>query len=319
MSCQVCVCNQGIPNSGFACSPLLDITNRFVFVNTYRSAGIKNRIDLSDTINTAFFTTLINESRSTYRWFPTPQLKDITDERAESKYFDFTDGTRQFLQQGSRSVEAKVPGLAGEASPQMLSFFDALKCTDLSVYIISNAGQLIGKVSSDGLFLEPFKVDAQSLSATFVKASPTVPQHILLRFDFAITEKDSNIRMIDCDELGGADLLSLTGLLDLTAVLTDKSVTGFTMTLETNYGTLLNPVLATGFLAAEVYSSDSDTSAKVYNETDSLDVNVTSLTETSDGVYDMVFPAQDAGDVLTFYLKKNGYAITDVTYTVVTS
>lgn len=309
MACNACSCSDGIPNSGFACGPLMKRAYKFVFLQTYDSTNAKNKILFSDTLNQAYFTALINQEDASKRWFPTPALTNPGTARAEAKYFESDSGSKYFLQQGTRSAEAMI--IEG-AYPQIQGQLEALRCvSELSMYVITESGQLIGKLSDDELSLEPFKLSPQSLTPIFNPLTASEPQHIKLSFDYDISEADSKIRMFDCNEVGGADLLALRGLLDLNIAVSSQTQEGFVLTISTDFGTMKNPVMVTGLTAESFRSFDSGEAGFVFvdNGSSEADVEIT-VEETSDGVYAVAYDAEQEFGNAAFEVAATGYAVT---------
>lgn len=315
MACNSTPCNAGGQNLGFACTPWIKRALKFVFVQTYDQNGDKNSIPYTATLDQDYFDALVNNAQSAQRWYPTPKVDNPSSTRAEAKTWESDTGSKVFLQEGARTISALILKESGGNSPQMQGKLEGWR--DMSTpafYIITTENQLVGKESADGTALEPIQFDAASLVAAFNFLNADTPQHIALSFDWSISEKDSQLRMFDCSELGGADLTGLTGMLDMVIEVSDSTVDGFTMTVSTIYGTPLNPVRVTGLTDTNLFGYDGTTATQgsIYNETTDSTVTV-DITETDeDGVYTVVYgSAQANSDVLKFYLSKSGYEISD--------
>jgi hypothetical protein len=106
------------------------------------------------------------------------------------------------------------------------------------------------------------------------------------------------------------DLFDLRGLLDVYGTTpTAISTTGFTITLETFFGSMKDKVEVVGLLLADFI---------LYNVTDSLPVTILTTTENPDGTYAFTFAAQTSGDVLKLSVDKNGFDSTPLETVVIT-
>lgn len=311
-ACNDCECGKLMKNSNFGCVPTIEVTHKLIFQSTFDSAGNRNRVLLTDVLNQAYFDAMINHADPTKRWYPTPAFKNINDVRGENKSFEFDDQTTEFLAEGARRFEGMIPGISGSGanSAQMKSIIESVRCGDYSVYAVTVKNQLAGNLSSDGLGIEGVEIDEQSISAMFVKKTNTTPQHLLTSFNWSQITGDDRLRVIDCGEVGGANLMALRGLFEVCYDLLEITTTTLKLRLRTLFGTEKNPITVDGLVAADFVSSDSGATSKIFNETDNADVSITGVTENPDGTYELTFAAQDAGDILIPFAKKTGYDFT---------
>lgn len=310
MSCKVCDCGAGLSNTGNGCSPIMKTAKMLIAVPIYDNDGTRNGITLADTLNQAYFDALINQIDVSKRWFPYPQMKNVEDVRGDNKTETFKDQSQLFVSEGIRSFKAWIVGL--DATTVIKGKIEAGRCVKMGFFIIDLDGNLIGNISADGLTLYPIRIDENSLAAKFMKSSDDELQKIELTFNFNSTEKDENLKMITCAELGDVQLLDLVGLLDVCATITNITQTGFTATLETEFGSALNKVKDEGLESADFVSSVTAVVSKIRNSTDAADVAITSVTESAPGVYDFVIPSQDIGDTLILKPLKSGREYTCV-------
>lgn len=309
MSCNACECGVKLSDLGFDCTPEMQVAYKLVAVSTFDSTGAKNKIPFTATLNQAYFDALINQTDKSKRWYPLPSMKNIADVRGENKTFEFDDQTMEFLAEGARKFTGMIPGVSGSGanSPQMKELIEQIRCGDYSFYIVTVKNQLIGNISSDGLSLEPIEIDEQSISAMFVKKTNETPQHLLVSFNWSQINSDANLRMFDCDELGGANLMGLRGLFKVCYEILDITATTLKFILKTLWGTPANPITADGLLAADFVSAGDGTPSNLYNETDQANVAITGLVESPDGTYELTFAAQTLGDVIVVKPTKAGY------------
>lgn len=294
-----CKCDVGLGNTGTPnCQPIATVAKKLIVVPTYDSTGAKNGILLSDTLDEAYLTAKINAADASQRWFPLPVMENITHERAESISETAASGKLAFIREGIKSFSGEM----WKQSPALLGKIKEARCTNISVYIIDNDGNVIGSCPTDDGYLYPIQVDKDSWDARTVEATDTTVQKILLSFNWSDDEKDEDIRMITEDDYT-FDALASKGLLDVNATYSGISTTEFTATLSTIYGSKAALVKVKGLLAGDF---------SLFNVTSSSAVTITSVTESADGVYDFVIPAQSSADVLRLTPSKDGYDFTNV-------
>ena len=304
-------CSLTVANTGFGCTPIMEVVEKFIEVSYFKEDGTINEIDLTDTFNLAYFTALVNNADETLRWYPLPFVKNMVDERADSDFETFDDKTKIERQVGIRSVKTMITTLgnnAGAVSPQMVGKINDKKCKVSGLFGITKSKQLVGEMINDG-FLAPIRIDNGSISAKLIKTgSGATTQKIDLSFDWHIDVQDERLRTLEADEMS-TDISLLNGLLDVTATYSAISQTSFKATLKTQYGSYLNPVLVEGLVAGDM---------ALYNVTDSANVTITSVVESPDGTYLISFASQTVADVLRLTISKDGYDFTAVTAATIT-
>jgi hypothetical protein len=269
---------------------------RSLFVTpTYDSDGVKNKIAAGTEINDAFLTARLNDSDKTKRWYPIPQLENTVEERADPTLFTNPSGAIEFVKDGVKSFSSELRRRGAEFKGQI----ETCECNELSFYAVDIDGRLRGLIESieDGSpDFFPIPIQPGSFYSKMVAATEDNPEHLTFNFQYEITVKDSLLRIYP-GSLTTADLLGARGLFDVFSDVSDESTTTFTLDLRTIYtdGDNFKP---TGLVAGDF---------ALYNVTDSLAVVITTVTESSPGVYDFVFPAQSAADVLRVTPTKNGY------------
>jgi hypothetical protein len=285
----LCKCDAGGGNTGRpSCFGVFDVTKKAILVEYRNSAGDVNGIDISSLTNgildQAYLDARIKDVDPKTRWYPTPELKNVTDERDEDITEEFEDSSSVFIQEGQRSFE----GLILKGDPVLVGNMKSWRCVNMGVFFIDKSGQLIGKVTRDG-FLDPIQVSDQTFSVGLIKTTDTTIQKASVKFRVSQLEDDADLRMLDN---ATADLLGAEGLIDVTAETpTNVSTTGFEVQLNTNYGGLTSLVAAEGMEAGDF---------SIFNESTSLAVVITSVTESPSipGHYTFVIPAQTSTDVL---------------------
>ncbi len=310
MSCTACKCNVSLSNTGTGCTPLIKVAKVPIMVPIYANDGTMNGIPFSATINQAYFDALVNNTDPSKRWYPIPEVKDVKDVRAANIMEKFPDLSEVFIMEAIRTFDGIIIGSAGTgaASPQLKGKIEAARCAPVGFYFVDKDGNLIGKISSDGLSLQPIQIQEQSLACMFVKYTDTTIQKLQLTFDYSTFELDEDLRMISCNEIGDADLLHLRGLLNVCSKATSITHTGFIVELDTEYGTPISPLTDKGLVKADF---------TLYYDTQKTTITITTVTESTvtPGVYTFVIPSQNSLDSLTLTPSKNGRDYTCVVAT----
>ena len=104
---EACQCNYTLANTGLPnCEPLMQKAFKVIYMETFASDGSKNRIALTDTLDATFFEGKINESDPTKRWYPTCEMKNVTDERGDNIVESFEDQSEVIVEEGPRMFQA---------------------------------------------------------------------------------------------------------------------------------------------------------------------------------------------------------------------
>lgn len=303
-------CATGGENTGVPCVPIIRALEKFIFVPTYNSLGVANEIDVTaGPFNAAYFSALVNNTDATERWFVLPQFKNVVNTRAESLMETFEDGSKVFIEQGIRNITGLIVG--SDAPPQLKGKIVSHRGNQMSIYGIDKAGNLIGKVGSTADMLAPIELEGDTIDAIFQYTNDTTIQKIQVMFDINISEDDSQVRMLAASEMA-TSIKNLRGLNDVTSVNSAISTTGLTVTLKTEGGTPLNPVMVEGLLITDFVSSVGGATSRLYNSTDSANVTISTFTESAPGVYDLTFAGQTVSDVIVIKPLKAGFDFTAV-------
>ncbi len=298
-----CKCNVGLGNTGTGCTPIAEVAKKLILLEYFKADGTVNGITLSGTtFNNTFWSGKVNHADPKLRWYPLPDMKNVTTERAEGIKETYNDGTVGFVNQGGKSFL----GLIINGPAQLQKELETARCVDVGIFVIDKDGNLLGNGSVAGV-LQPFKLDKDSFSTRLIPATDTTLQKLEVGFNYSVDEKDEDIVMITAAEMTDSPI-NLKGLLDISHTVSGISTTGFTSTLKTKYGTPLNPVLDKGLLITDF---------AIYNVTDSAAVTILTMVETN-GVYAFTFAAQTVADVLRLTPTKVGRSYTDVIAATVT-
>ena len=128
-----CKCNVSLSNTGKpGCEPIFSVARGFVVAKLYADDGTKNRIDLTDTLDQAYFTALVNQADDSKRWFPIRGFKNVTSEKAETVFEEFEDTSKIKIREGLRSMSGLLP----KGTPNYLSKLKGYECAEFGVYVI---------------------------------------------------------------------------------------------------------------------------------------------------------------------------------------
>lgn len=290
-----CTCASGLGNTGVpSCQAVFDVTKQLIFVPYFKDDGTINGIDLGglNEIDQAYLDSRLRALDPDSRWYITPELKNVVDERGDDVQETFEDTTVAFIQEGPRTFT----GITIGQSPVLKGQLDSFRCKVIGVYAVDKSGNLIGSNAREG-FLDPVRLQEQTLSPKLVKGTDTTVQKVQIDFTVNQLEDDANLSYIGASNITGA-LLGANGLLDVVAEeATDISTTGFTVKLNTLFGGVLGKTPAEGLETADF---------SAYNVTDDSTVTLTSVTEGEDGEYVFVFPAATSADVIRISNKDSG-------------
>ena len=302
------ICSQKLNNTGIEnCPAIITPTYGIFLVQTVANDGTTNKIDLAAlTANpTTYLQGLLNEADPTKRIYPIQNFKDVTDERGENVFQEFGDGTKSFLKQGVRAFTGTIP----KVSTTWIGKLSGNRCApNFSLYYITRTGDLVGKrIAGDSAYMYPVLIENQTFDARLVKMTDTTQQAALVSFELDITEKDEDLVLIPNSIIAPERLTTYNGLLDIVMTASGATTTAVTLTLG---------VLGANFSANTPVVGQTITEFAFYNVTDAAAVVAVSVTEVSDGVYDVVLPAQTAADVIRVTFTATGYETKVITYTI---
>lgn len=253
----LCKCNTGGGNTGVpSCYGVFDVTKQAILVEYFNQTGGINGIDLSTlaggtVLDQAFLDARIKDLNPRTRWYPTPELKNITDERSDDIVEEFEDSSSVFIQEGARSFE----GMIIKGDPVLLGNLKSWRCLTVGVFFIDKSGNLIGKQTRAG-FLDPILLQDDSFSASLIKGTDTTKQKDTIKFDVSQLEDDSDLRMIEASNVT-ANLLGVGGLVDVIAETpTNVATTGFDVQLNTPFGGVTSPIPAEGMTIADFSAAE---------------------------------------------------------------
>lgn len=309
-------CNIGTVNTGQACVPVMKEVVKWLMWPKYDSTGALNEIDLTaGPFDETYWKALVNHADPSKRLYPLPEIKNLEDLRADAIFEAANDGEKFFVQEGIRSVKGWL--FASSAPPQMLPKVNSMRGAGMALLGVDKEFNLIGKRGSSATKFAPVEIGNDTIYASFFKSQNQTIQKIAIMFDINPREDDAEIWMIQASNLA-YNLTELEGLIDVTSTVTNKTVNGFTIKLNTDGGDAITPVLVKNLLAADFVSSVGGATAKVRNQTDAADVSIT-IAESPKGVYAITFgAAQTSGDVIIVKPLRDGYDFSAVEAATVT-
>jgi len=292
MAAEDCTCAIGGGNTGRpSCFPIFDVAKQIILLEYFKQDGTVNGIQLSTLTNgeidQAFLDSKFRANSSRDRWYPTPELKNIVNERADDIEEEFEDTSSVFIQEGARSFE----GMIVKGDPVLLGNLQKWRCLTVGIYIIDKSENLIGKMDRDD-WLDPIRLQDESFSPGFMFGTDTTKQKNRIKFKVSALEKDSNLRMIESSKITG-NLLGSGGLLDVFGgAFSNTLTTAFDVQLNTGFGGVTSEVAAEGMAATDF---------SLFNETTQLPVVILTVTESAStpGLYTFTFAAQTLTDELT--------------------
>jgi hypothetical protein len=287
-----CTCAIGGGNTGRpSCFPIFDVAKQIILLEYFKQDGTVNGIQLSTLVNgevdQTFLDSKFRANSSRDRWYPTPELKNITNERADDIEEEFEDTSSVFIQEGARTFDGSI--LKGD--PVLLGNLQKWRCLTVGIYIVDKQENLIGKMDRAD-WLDPIRLQDESFSPGFIFGTDTTKQKNRIRFKVSALEKDSNLRMIEGSKITG-NLLGSGGLIDVFGgAFANTLVTAFDVQLNTGFGGVTSYTAAEGMAATDF---------SLFNETTQLPVVILTVTESSStpGLYTFTFAAQSLADELT--------------------
>tara|TARA_R110000803_G_scaffold98237_1_gene166389 strand:+ start:202 stop:1038 length:837 start_codon:yes stop_codon:yes gene_type:complete len=257
--------------------------------------GVANQIDVTDTLNQAYFDALVQHTDASKRWYPISELETVVQERGESINQSYDSGRTIKIQDGFKTFSALKP----EAEYAYLGKIEAFGCHKIGIYIVDIADNLKGEITTDAAYLRPMEVAAGTWDVRYSEATDTKTNEIMLNFQFAKSVSDSDLRMIVPSEMNNISLLDLEGLKDVNGTHSAISVTGVTSVLSLDYGTAVTPVAVEGLAFGSI---------DVRNTTTLTDYAASAAVEAPAGTYAIVFATAPSGTYNVILDSATGYA-----------
>ena len=225
----------------------------YYLVAKFADDGTKNVINASDfvagVLPASFITEKINHIDPSKRWYPLPELRSVTNERADPESQSFDGGQNsQITADGLRTVSALVLGVNAKYKKNL----DRLSCDyGLAFFEVDECGALGGEENATkATIFEPHPIGKKTFYTKLMKASGSDAQTLSVTFEYDSRADDANECIIPASALG-LDLCDQNGLLNLLATISAESTTGFTAVLRLEYAGFPNGKAQTGLLPAD--------------------------------------------------------------------
>tara|TARA_S200002703_G_C3800972_1_gene247541 strand:- start:3766 stop:4632 length:867 start_codon:yes stop_codon:yes gene_type:complete len=269
------------------------------------SSGNLNGIDLSSIPTNSTILGYINNTDDKARWYPLPEMENVTNERGDPITEEFPSGNVYKVRNGTKTFTGQMIKQGAEYAGQIESF----GCEDMGAYIIDASGNVIGDKSTTG-YLYPIRINTQTWDVRTQDTGDQSIARILLTFQWNNAVQDSDIGMLLASDFASdVDWLEYNGLIDLTGEVTTAPAssggnTTFTIEIQTIFGSVLNPKVITG-LDTDPSTGDLD----LYNETTSSAIVPSDISENTAGNYTFTFADQTTSDELSVRIDSstNGY------------
>ena len=269
---------------------------RIFLARTVADDGTVNEIDMTAT-NFKFDQTKLNarlnEIDPTKRWYDIGKIEDVLISKGDNVTDTAGDGTEYFVQEGIYSSLL----LLRKQDIVMLANFDIAECgssADYSVYMVDDCKNILVEevVQNKG---RAILLANGTFNALYRFATDTSVNQIELKWNIDKSVDFSRLNTISGEDTVTADILNPQSLFNVNGVdLGSISVTGFTVTMEFDYGGLgkdkrekLKALVAADFVLTEITPTPGD-------------VTITTVTETpaASGIYVFVIPAATSSDLL---------------------
>ena len=297
---ELCSCDTGILNHGQPnCVDSFARDARLIFVQYQNDAGAVNSItqaEFTSGIDQTFLDARFNGDVD-QRWYLTPTVNNVTGERAESVKQDI-DGIPFNVRQGIRMYNGTFYGTV--AATQYVNVLKSMSCQNIGMFIIDVSGNIIGMNNEVTGDLDPIRVQRNTLDVIYKFPSSSEVQAINLMFAYEENEQDGDLRYIKSGDIT-ADMLTQSAMVTvILGTATTISTAGFTTAITFTYGAQFSANKYEGAVAGDFTATEITPTPGA--------VPITSVTESSPGVYDILFTSSaTSADVIELnYSKTTG-------------
>ena len=292
--------NTGQPN----CVPNFKVDTGIILVSYLADDGTVNSY-VTARLNAGIVGTSGSALSRSQRWYPLMGLKAVIGERAENTTQDI-EGVAYNVKAGVRNYDATIYGNAG--NPKLLKALESRNAVRDAYFKVDINGNAVGMIDESTGDMNPIRIERSTFSPRLMDAKDAEVQALNLKFTVDTREQDSNLGILTAASIT-ADLLDIEGLKDVVGVATSPTVTTVTLTASFIYGDAFVPKKFTGAVLADY---------PLYNSTTASAVVPASVVETpvDSGIYLFTYAAQTSLDVMTINLAKDGFEMSEVTFTV---
>jgi hypothetical protein len=295
---------QTFPNIGAKdCKSILAAAKMFVFIPLTGSDGTKNSITLALAKTLAGWVARYDEADAEDRFYPTPIMENVANERAATEFETLTSGIKIPLRKGARTITA----YAIKEGFEFLAVMEKWeKLSDFGFIAFDADGNILYKKLENDTKLYPMAIQNGSFTTNMIFPTDSAVEKQMIQFDVASYEKDSCLRVLGYEDLTDFNPLSDSfALINATVEASAGTTTSVTFAV-----TDLNGYPVENLAITDFYTARGGTASRLYNVTDSAAVTITGLTEPTAGNYVATFSAETASDVIRITPVKSGYDIT---------
>ena len=222
------------------------------------------------------------------RIYPIGKFENVEQNREDDVFWTANSGKTAFVREGFKTFQ----GFIINAPRELTAKLNSNACQGFGFHFLDDSNQLVTKKGSTSAKCKPILIDQDTFRSKYVEATNDAPAMLMLSFQWKSTEKDADIKVVGSLDYTGGDLY---GLLDADSVYSLITTTSFTATITTTcFGGAVEGLVAGDFSLAEITPTPGA-------------IVITSVTETSAGVYDFVIPAATSADVLRLTASKDHY------------
>lgn len=292
--------NMGVP----ACADEIDVIQKIILMPYKNASGVRNGMVYATTWDAAYFSDKISQykadaSRNALadRWYPSPVLELVTNERSDRKYEDFPSGTKKRTSEGVRHFKGVIVEGASFALFEQMQRYG---CSEIAALLVDKNNTIVGNKNAVSTQLSGIRIDKDSWNTRLVWADDDKVMKIEVEFDWHRLEKDQDLGFVKQSDYSAVDVLGLTGLYNVYGTLGTITQTTIIVSLYTYFGSSKTAQVISGLVAADI---------KLYNITDSAAVTVSTLVEDPlvPGKYTITFASQTVADVVQILIKKAGF------------
>jgi len=262
-------CKQELADAGKPLCWLVAKTAKYVAFDMGKdSSGDPKERDNTVLTNFAELKVAIDEVNPLDRIYPIPYLMVNADQpKADPVYFTSNGGAESFVRDNSKVMTAMILNAPRELADKL----NANRGQDFGFYFWDAENQVSSGKGSTTDKVKPIGVNSGSFHATYVEWSEanSTPAHVLIRWQWAQTVKDSTIKTQAGLDYTGNDLY---GLVDADATYSGISINGFTATIKTCYDDLVEGLVLGDFTLAEISPTPADVTGNIAGVAESAPV-----------------------------------------------
>lgn len=284
----VICCEGGLGNTGYQAEGVAGPTVRIGLMRRIADDGTPNGFSTGITnISSIAINDLINESDPSKRLYLVKNMKDVTTANADPQTQSFNDGQTDNTSRGVKSFDGFIPGQGGVYVSKLVSH----GCEEMMAFVIDTCGGISTQIDTNNDLLVGLPIYPGSWNVEIIDATPNLVAGIRVRFEYDVLLTRDALRRYISKGFVEPDMLTLMSLLDVAAIFTSITATGFTVQLNTLYGPVLDPIKVVGWIITDFV---------LFNNTTPGLITITSVDETIpgvNGIYDFIFPSAPASEL----------------------